>query len=97
MIEWTNDKVAELIALLRGVSVLLSIGIVAYAYAKTRSFVVLLGAALTAGFFLWTINNTDWWQQKVDEESAPAAIYGPPSSSFTDPSAVRLTLGGLDG
>jgi hypothetical protein len=70
MIDWTNDKIAELIALVRGAAVLLAIAMVAYAYMKTRSFVTLLLAAITAGFFLWTINNTDWWEQKVEEEGA---------------------------
>jgi hypothetical protein len=98
VIDWTNDKIAELITLLRGASVLLAIAMVAYAYLKTRSIVTLLVAAITAGFFLWTINNTDWWQQKVEEESAPVAVYGsPPSSSTTNPSGVVIGLGGWDG
>ena len=95
MIDWTNDKIAELITLLRGASVLLAIAMVAYSYAKTRSLVTLLVAALTAGFFLWTINNTDWWQQKVEEESAPTPIYGaaPLSSSSEDPAGLVIGLG----
>ena len=88
MIDWTNDKIAELIALLRAASVLLAIAIVALSYLKTRSLVTLLVAALTAGFFLWTINNTDWWQARVeDEEGAPApVVVGPPplSSGLVD-------------
>jgi hypothetical protein len=76
VIDWANDKIVELIAVLRAAAVLLAVAMVAYAYLKTRSFVTLVVAALTAGFFLFTINNTDWWQQKVDEESqrlAPVA------------------------
>jgi nitrogen fixation-related uncharacterized protein len=74
MIEWTNGKIAELISLARGAAVLLAIVMVGYAYLKTRSLVTLLLAALTAGFFLWTINNTDWWQQKVEEESSLLSV-----------------------
>lgn len=69
MIDWTNDKIGELISLVQFASVLVAIVSVAYAYAKTRSLVALLVAALTAGIFLWAINNTDWWQQRVEEES----------------------------
>lgn len=74
MIQWTNEKIAELITLARGAAVLLAIAMVGLAYAKTRSLTTLLLAALTAGFFLWTINNTDWWQQKVEEESSPPPV-----------------------
>jgi len=88
VIDWANDKIAELIALLRGAAVLVAIAMVAYSYIKTRSLVTLLVAALTAGFFLWTINNTDWWQQKVDEESAPAPVYGEPFSRTDVPTAT---------
>ena len=96
MIDWTNDKIAELITLLRGASVLLAIAMVAYAYLKTRSIVTLLMAALTAGFFLWTINNTDWWQARVEDESAPAPMVGMPplSSRIPDPPGVVIGVGG---
>lgn len=97
MIDWTNDKIAELITLLRGASVLLAIAMVAYSYLKTRSLVTLLVAALTAGFFLWTINNTDWWQQKVEEESAPVFGVPPLSSSTDDPAGLVIGLGGWRG
>ena len=92
MIDWTNDKVTELITLLRAASVLLAIAMVAYAYLKTRSIVTLLMAALTAGFFLWTINNTDWWQARVEDESGPAPMVGmpPPSSAVPDPPGVVI-------
>lgn len=96
MIDWTNDKIAELIALLRAASVLLAIAIVALSYLKTRSLVTLLVAALTAGFFLWTINNTDWWQARVEEESAPTPVVaaGPLYSRIPDPPGVTIGLGG---
>jgi hypothetical protein len=71
VIEWTNGKILELTALLRGAGVVVAVFMVVYAYIKHRSLVAVLVAAITAGIFLWTINNTDWWQQRVDEESAP--------------------------
>jgi hypothetical protein len=99
MIDWTNDKIAELITLLRGASVLLAIAIVALSYLKSRSLVTLLVAALTAGFFLWTINNTDWWQARVeDEEGAPAPVVvvadGPLYSRRAPPESPGLVIGG---
>jgi hypothetical protein len=69
MIDWTHDKIAELISLVRFGAVLVAVASVLYAYAKTRSLVTLLVAALTAGIFLWAINNTSWWEQRVEEES----------------------------
>jgi hypothetical protein len=69
MIEWTSGKILELTSLAQGAATLGAVVMVAYSYFKTRSFVTLLAAALTAGFFLWTIHNPSWWQQRVSEES----------------------------
>jgi hypothetical protein len=69
MIDFLNGKVLEVTALVRGASVLGAIVMVAFAYYKVRSLVAVLVAALTAGVFLWTINNTDWWTDRVEEET----------------------------
>ena len=69
MIDFTSGKILELTNLVRGASVLGAIVMVAFAYYKTRTLVALLVAALTAGVFLWTINNTNWWVDRVQEES----------------------------
>jgi hypothetical protein len=75
VIDWTNDKISELIALVRGAAVLGAVAMVVYAYLKTRTLIAVLVAALTAGIFLWAINNTDWWERRVGEESgAPAPV-----------------------
>jgi hypothetical protein len=100
VIDWANDKIAELIALLRGAAVVLAIAMVIYAYAKHRTLVALLVAALTAGFFLWTINNTDWWQARVEEEEgAPYPVHGtpPPWSTADDPPGLVIGFGGWRG
>lgn len=75
MIDWVSGKVLELTDLVRGASVLGAIVMVAYAYYKVRTLVAVLVAALTAGVFLWTINNTDWWQQRVEEESGSHQLW----------------------
>lgn len=78
MLDWVETKVDDVTELFRGVSVLGAIIMVAIAYYKTRTIVALIVAALTAGVFLWTINNTEWWQERVEEEteieSAPAPV-----------------------
>lgn len=69
MIEWLSGKIVEVTDLVKGASVLGAIIMVAVAYYKARSLVALIVAALTAGVFLWTINNTQWWQDRVEEET----------------------------
>lgn len=69
MIQWTSEKILEVTALVRGASVLGAILMVAVAYFKLRSIVAVIVAAITAGVFLFTINNTDWWRDRVEEES----------------------------
>lgn len=86
MLEWTEGKVDEVTELFRGVSVLGAIVMVAVAYYKTRTIVAVIVAAITAGLFLWIVNNPEWWQDRVEEESdmpgeeegaAPAFSGGP--------------------
>jgi hypothetical protein len=69
VIDWLSGKIVEVTALVRGASVLGAIVMVAFAYYRARSLVAVLVAGLTAGVFLWTINNTDWWRDRVEEES----------------------------
>ena len=76
MIDWISGKILEVTALVRGASVLGAIVMVAFAYYKARSLVAVLVAALTAGVFLWSISNLDWWQDKVQEESGTLGPLG---------------------
>ena len=69
MIDFLNEKVLEVTAFVRGASVLGAIVMVALAYYKMRTLVAVLVAALTAGVFLWAINNTSWWSDRVEEET----------------------------
>jgi hypothetical protein len=69
VIDWLNSKIMELTALVRFGSVLGAILMVAIAYYKVRSVVAVLVAAITAGVFLFTINNTQWWTDRVTEET----------------------------
>jgi hypothetical protein len=69
MIDFLNEKVLEVTAFVRGASVLGAIVMVALAYYKVRTLVAVLVAALTAGVFLWAINNTTWWTDRVEEET----------------------------
>lgn len=76
MIDWIAGKILEVTALVRGASVLGAILMVGFAYYKARSLVAVLVAGLTAGVFLWTIHNTDWWVDRVEEESGTLAPLG---------------------
>jgi hypothetical protein len=69
VIDWTSTKILEVTALVRGASVLGAILMVVIAYFKLRSIVAVIVASITAGVFLFTINNTDWWLDRVEEES----------------------------
>lgn len=77
MLDWIELKVDEVTTLFQGASVLGAIIMVAVAYYKTRTIVALVVAAITAGVFLWTINNADWWQERVEEETEVAPPLGP--------------------
>lgn len=84
MIDWVSGKVDEVTSLFQAVSVLGAIIMVAIAYYKTRTLVALIVAAITAGVFLWTINNAEWWQDRVEEETEVAPVIGDlPENSFT--------------
>jgi uncharacterized membrane protein len=69
VLDWTSGKILEVTALVRTASVLAAILMVSVAYYKVRSIVALIVAAITAGVFLFTINNVDWWTERVEEES----------------------------
>lgn len=69
MIDFLNGKILEVTDLVRGASVLGAIVMVAAAYYKARSIVALIVAALTAGVFLFAVNNIDWFQERVTEET----------------------------
>ena len=76
MIDFLSRKVLQVTSLVRGASVLGAIVMVAFAYYRARTLVAVLVAGLTAGVFLWTINNTDWWQTRVKEESGTLGRSG---------------------
>jgi uncharacterized protein involved in tolerance to divalent cations len=76
VIDWISGKILEVTALVRGASVLGAIIMVAFAYYKARSLVAVLVAGLTAGVFLWSISNLDWWEDRVEEESETMGRLG---------------------
>jgi multisubunit Na+/H+ antiporter MnhG subunit len=84
MLDWVELKVDEVTTLFQGASVLGAIIMVAVAYYKTRTIVAVIVAAITAGVFLWTINNADWWQERVEEESDVAPPFEPAPDDALD-------------
>ncbi|HMG41393.1 MAG TPA: hypothetical protein VK611_08685 [Acidimicrobiales bacterium] len=94
MIDWISGKILEVTALVRGASVLGAIVMVAFAYYKARSLVAVLVAALTAGVFLWSISNLDWWEDKVEEESDTMGRLGVTVETFelVQPAGATIVL-----
>jgi hypothetical protein len=76
VIDWVSGKVVEVTDLVRGASVLGAIIMVAVAYYKVRTLVAVIVAGLTAGVFLWAINNIEWFQTKVQEETGSGELFG---------------------
>jgi hypothetical protein len=76
VIDFLSRKILQVTALVRGASVLGAILMVAFAYYRARTLVAVLVAGLTAGVFLWTINNTGWWSDRVKEESGTLGRSG---------------------
>lgn len=77
-------------SLIQAAAVVMAIVTILGTYIKTKALVPTLTAAVLAGFVLWGVNNTSWFQTKVGEETslgAPAAV--------SPPSPVVVTLPGL--
>lgn len=80
MIEWLDGKISEVTSLLQAAATVGAIALVIFAYVKTRTLVAVLVAAITAGVFLFSVHNPDWWQSRVGEETEVegGAPVGPP-------------------
>jgi hypothetical protein len=87
VIDWLNGKILEVTDLVRGASVLGAIVMVGFAYYKARSIVALIVAALTAGVFLFAVNNIDWFQQRVEEETRSRDMWNAVAEFEEDVSA----------
>ena len=76
--QWFQGKLTQLETLIQAAAVVMAIIAILGAWFRTKALVPTVTAAVLAGFVLWGINNTSWFQTKVGEESglgatAPAA------------------------
>lgn len=91
MIDWITQelhKVQDLIELGFLVAAAVIIAMTAW---QSRSIIRTLTAALLCGVALWAINNVDWFQQRVNEETTMApvhVVYDPQAVEVVDKGAV---------
>ena len=76
--QWFQGKLVQVQTLIQAAAVVMAIIAILGAWFRTKALVPTVTAAILAGFVLWGINNTSWFQTKVGQESglgvpAPAA------------------------
>ena len=78
--QWLQGKLGELQTLIQAAAVVMAIVAILGAWFRTKALVPTVTAAVLAGFVLWGISNTSWFQTKVGEETGlgtqPAASAG---------------------
>ena len=68
MIDLLADKIADLESLVRAAITLMALGFVGVVWARTKSFVPVVGALLLGALVVWGINNVDFLERKIGEE-----------------------------
>ena len=79
--QWFQGKLTQVETLIQAAAVVMAIIAILGAWFRTKALVPTVTAAVLAGFVLWGINNTSWFQTKVGEESglgAPPPAAPPP-------------------
>lgn len=77
--QWLQGKLGEVQALIQAAAVVMAIVAILGAWFRTKALVPTVTAAVLAGFVLWGISNTSWFQTKVGEESGLGAQPAPPA------------------
>lgn len=67
--EWLNGLVDEGQAVTKNVVVLVAMFTIGMTWFRTRALVPVVGACILAGIALFAINNSDWFEQKIGEET----------------------------
>jgi hypothetical protein len=68
VIDLLADKIADLESLVRAAITLMALGFVGVVWARTKSFVPVVGALLLGALVVWGINNVDFLERKIGEE-----------------------------
>ncbi len=69
MLEWLNGLVNEGQAVTKNVVVLVAMFTIGMTWFRTRALVPVIGACILAGIALFAINNSDWFEDKIGEET----------------------------
>ncbi len=74
MFEWAHGIIDQTLTLIRAGVVLFAILTVSTIYARTKAVVPVAVAALLAGAVIWAVNNIDWFERKVGDETIAAVV-----------------------
>jgi hypothetical protein len=69
MFEWAHAIIDQTLTLIRAGVVLFAVLTVAMIYARTKAVVPVAVAALLAGAVIWAVNNIEWFERKVGDET----------------------------
>jgi hypothetical protein len=75
VIELLSDKIADVEMLVRAGITLMALIMVGLVWAKTKSFVPVVGALLLGALVIWGVNNVHFLEQKVDEEFRDGSLH----------------------
>ncbi|MEX2621571.1 MAG: hypothetical protein WD250_15245 [Egibacteraceae bacterium] len=73
MFEWAHGIIDQMLTLIRAGIVVFAIITVSMIYARTKAVVPVAVAALLAGAVIWAVNNIDWFERKVGQETIALA------------------------
>lgn len=77
MFEWAHAIIDQTLTLIRAGVVLFAVLTVAMIYARTKAVVPVAVAALLAGAVIWAVNNIEWFERKVGDETI---AFAPPDA-----------------
>jgi hypothetical protein len=67
--EWLADEFKRIQNVMIIAGFALAVGYVLYVFLVKKSFIAMIAALLTAGIFIWGINNIGWFRDKVGDET----------------------------
>ena len=97
--QWLQGKLGEVQTLIQAAAVVMAIIAILGAWFRTKALVPTVTAAVLAGFVLWGISNTSWFQTKVGEETglgaqpATTAVHLSPVGVRGGPPGAYRSLG----
>ena len=77
MFEWAHAIIDQTLTLIRAGVVLFAVLTLATIYARTKAVIPVAVAALLAGAVIWAVNNVEWFERKVGEETIALTLADP--------------------